>query len=49
MKFQEPLKPVCLVHIFPHGDLVLHLPHKPGRWKRFWMWVFFGWTVEDIK
>ena len=39
-QINPPKREVCSCEIFP--EIVLNLPEWPSRWKRFWLWVFFG-------
>lgn len=45
-KLHKPPKEVCSFTPFDNWDV--RLTKWPSRWKRFWMYVFFGWKFKPI-
>lgn len=42
-------QPIVKWHFFGDNTLTIQSTYKISRWKRFWCWVFFGSTFEDLK
>jgi hypothetical protein len=47
-QIDKPPTYVCFVEPFGANKVTVRLQGWPSLWRRFWMWVFFGWRFIAI-